>query len=227
MTDQPLDLTTMDRDGALAETAAGASRRDLLTGAAAAGLAGAALVGFPARADAQVPRSDREILNYALTLEELQAAFYSEAERIGALRGRARLAAETVGGVERAHVRAFRDLLGRRAIRKPSFDFRGTTEDEDAFLRTAVALEDLSVEAYKAQAPRLRSPEVLMAAIGIHTVEARHAAWMRYLFGVQPATRAFDDASDQQAVLRQVARTEFITSAPRTEQRRRNPRFTG
>ncbi len=226
MSDERLDLDAFDRDGALRETAAGASRRDLLAGAGA-GLAGAALVGFPARADAALARRDRAILNYALTLEELQAAFYAEAKRIGALRGRAKLAAEQLGSVERAHVRAFRSLLGRRAIKRPNFDFRGTTEDERAFLRTAVALEDLSVEAYKDQAPRLRSREVLQAAVGIHSVEAQHAAWMRYLFGVRPATAAFDDAAGRKAVLRQVAATRFVTRAPRTEGRRRSPRFTG
>ena len=60
------------------------------------------------------------------------------------------------------------------------------TEDPKAFLKTAVAFEDLAVEAYKGQAPRLQSEQVLAAALGIHTVEARHAAWMRYLNGITP-----------------------------------------
>ena len=61
------------------------------------------------------------------------------------------------------------------------------------FLKTAVAFEDLAVAAYKGQARRIRSRAVLTSALGIHAVEARHAAWMRYLNGnTQGAASAFD-----------------------------------
>ena len=92
------------------------------------------------------------MLNYALVLEYLQAAFYTEAERAKALTGRTAKAAKVVGAVERAHVKAFRDLLGRKAVGEPHFDFQGVTENNDAFLKTAVAFEDLAVAAYKGQA---------------------------------------------------------------------------
>ena len=91
---------------------------------------------------------------------------------------------EVVGAVERAHVEAFLKLLGSEAVKRPLFDFQGTTEQQQPFLKTAVALEDLAVAAYKGQAPKLRSRAVLAAAVGIHSVEARHAAWMRELFGI-------------------------------------------
>ncbi len=218
-------LDTIDRDGAVREAASRVTRGELLAGAAlGAGLLGA--LGRPGRALAQ-SRRDRAVLNYALTLEYLQDAFYTEAQRVGALRGRAAEAAEVLGGVERAHVRAFRGLLGRDAVRRPTFDFRGTTEEQRPFLRTAVAFEDLSVEAYKGQVTRIRSAEVLTAAVGIHSVEARHAAWMRFLFGIQPAVAAFDDERDRPSVERVVAETRFITSRPRTTRRRRRPAFTG
>ncbi len=218
-------LEAMDRDGAVREAAARVTRAELLAGAAlGGGLLG--VLGRPGRALAQ-SRRDRDVLNYALTLEYLQDAFYSETERVGALRGRAREAAEVLGGVERAHVRAFRGLLGRDAVRRPTFDFRGTTEEERPFLRTAVAHEDLSVEAYKGQVTRISSAEVLTAAVSIHSVEARHAAWMRFLFGVQPAVAAFDDDRDRASVERVVRSTRFVTSRPRTTRRRRRPSFTG
>ena len=67
------------------------------------------------------------------------------------------------------------------------------TEDPKAFLKTAVAFEDLAVEAYKGRRRDSQSKQVLAAALGIHTVEARHAAWMRYLNGIKPAASAFDD----------------------------------
>ena len=166
------------------------------------------------------------MLNYALSLEYLQAAFYTEAERSKALSKKAAQAARTVGAVERAHVKAFRALLGRRAIARPRFDFQGVTEDSDDFLKTAVAFEDLAVAAYKGQAANIRSDSVLASAIGIHTVEARHAAWMRYLNGVQPAQSAFDEPQTRKQIDRVVEATGFLSAAPRTSARR-SPRYTG
>jgi len=221
-----LTFDRLDADGALAEAAERAgvmTRGTFLTGAL--GGAGGLFVMAAAPASAQTAR-DVSILNYALTLEYLQAAFYTEAERMGELRGRAAEAAQVVGAVERAHVQAFKDVLGARAVKRPSFDFQGTTEDQNAFLKTAVAFEDLAVEAYKGQAPRLQTDSALAAALAIHTVEARHAAWMRYLFGVEPATRAFDKPRSKQQITRVVQSTNFITSSPSTE-RRRAPRYTG
>jgi hypothetical protein len=124
-------------------------------------------------------RADVDVLNYALVLEYLQAAFYTEAERSKAITGKAGTAAKKVGAVERAHVTAFRDILGSRAVKRPTFDFEGVTEQPRAFLRTAVAFEDLAVAAYKGEAPKLETPQIITSALGIHTVEARHAAWMR------------------------------------------------
>ena len=223
-------LTDADCDGALAETREAAeaafSRRALL--GAPLGGAVALLVGRPrpAAAAGGLSASDVGILNYALVLEYLQASFYTEAERMGALRGKAARAATVVGATERAHVNAFLNLLGNRAVKRPLFDFQGTTEQQRAFLKTAVALEDLAVAAYKGQAPKLQSAAVLTAAVGIHSVEARHAAWMRELFGITPAVRAFDPPASRSQVLRLVQSTKFIVSKPRVQERRK-PRFTG
>ena len=226
MTD--FSFETMDVDGALAEAvhgSGGVSRAGFI----AAGLAGSvALLGLDAsEARAQSPGpGDLAILNYALTLEYLQASFYTEAERLRALKGRTERAAEVVGSVERAHVEAFRDLLGSKAVKRPTFDFQGVTEDPRAFLKTAVAFEDLAVAAYKGQATQLESSAALAAAVSIHSVEARHAAWMRYLFGANPARAAFDQPSSKREVSRIVRSTNFVTGAPSTEGRGA-PRFTG
>jgi hypothetical protein len=129
--------------------------------------------------------------------------------------------------VERAHVSAFRGLLGRKAMKKPRYDFQGVTEENGAFLKTAVAFEDLAVAAYKGEAGKLRSDDVLASALGIHTVEARHAAWMRYLNGAQPAVNAFDEPKTRKQVNRVVVATGFIAARrPRTRSRRK-PGFTG
>jgi rubrerythrin len=218
-------LSLVDRDGALAEAEARArsSRRRFLLAAGAA--TGAFLIG-PRTASAALARSDVDILNYALGLEYLQAAFYTEAEQGKALTGKTRRAANVVGAVERGHVAAFLKLLGSQAIKRPTFDFQGVTENQQAFLKTAVAFEDLAVAAYKAQAPRLQSDAVLAAAIGIHSVEARHAAWMRELFGITPAVKAFDRPASRAKINRIVASTHFIVSRPRMKARNK-PHFTG
>ena len=218
------DVAALDTDGALEEAHAGLTRAGFIVGSAVGGLA----LWLPASAGAQgIPASDQEVLNYALVLEYLQAAFYTEAERAGALKGNPKKAAKTVGAVERAHVKAFKDLLGKKAVGKPRFDFQGVTEDQKKFLKTAVAFEDLAVAAYKGQARKLKSKAVLTSALGIHTVEARHAAWMRYLNGNVPATAAFDLPQSRPEINKIVASTNFIVqSKPKTSSRRK-PRYTG
>jgi hypothetical protein len=223
-------LASVDRDGALAETRtlaeASLSRRRLL-GLVLAGTGAAFLSGVgKATAAGGLAASDVGILNYALVLEYLQAAFYTEAERSGALTGKTALAARVVGSVERAHVEAFRKLLGSKAVKQPLFDFAGVTEQQHPFLKTAVAFEDLAVAAYKGQAPLLRSKAVLAAAVGIHSVEARHAAWMRELFGITPAAQAFDAPASKQKINEIVASTHFIVARPNMKARRK-PKFTG
>jgi rubrerythrin len=219
------DLAAIDVDGAVREAEARLSRGRFFAGALA--LAGGLAVARPARALALSAR-DQDVLSYALGLERLQAAFYTEAERVGALKGESATAAARLGGVERAHVKAFEGLLGSRAGTAPAFDFRGTTESGDDFLKTAVALEDLAVAAYKGQAPRLYdNTKVLAAAIGIHTVEARHAAWMRRLVGITPAASAFDKPADRASVDRIVASTRFIVAKRPSTGRTGSPSFTG
>jgi rubrerythrin len=223
-----LTLEQVDREGAICEALDrlyGGSRADFLRKAT---IGGAVLLGALARPPAgnAATAKDVDILNYALTLEYLQASFYTETERMGALRGNARQAAEVVGAVERAHVRALRKALGSAAVKRPTFNFRGVTEDATKFLKTAVAFEDLAVAAYKAQAPAIDSKAILAVAVSIHSVEARHAAWMRRLFGIVPAAAAFDDALSKPKVSRIVASTHFIASSRKT-QRTGKPRFTG
>ena len=74
---------------------------------------------------------------------------------MGALSGELALFARVVGQHERDHVKAFKGVLGRKAVKKPRFNFRGTTEDAAKFAATAQALEDTGVAAYKGQAPKI------------------------------------------------------------------------
>jgi hypothetical protein len=227
-----LTLETLDRDGALREAVSRVddeqgTRADLFRGAVVGSAAFVAALALPERGDAAAAARDRDILNYALVLEYLQSAFYTETDREGALRGKARRASAVLGAVERAHVTALRGVLGRAAVARPEFNFQGVTEQQTPFLRTAVAFEDLAVAAYKGQAPRIQAKPLLVAAVSIHSVEARHAAWMRYLFGITPAAEPFDDALSRPRVEEIVARTRFITSRSRTSRSGRSPRLTG
>ena len=229
MTNSPLqfDPLELDADDALAEALSSRplTRGGLLRAGAAAGALVAALT-LTDEAEAAFAASDVEILNYALTLEYLQASFYTEAERIGALRGRSRQAARVLGAVERAHVKALQQALGSAAVGRPRFNFQGTTEDGRKFLKTAVAFEDLAVAAYKGQAPLVQSDALLAAAVSIHSVEARHAAWMRHLFGITPAAKAFDPPESRSKIERIVQSTHFIAAPARTRGQGA-PRYTG
>jgi hypothetical protein len=224
MTDLKLD--SLDRDGALAEAVDGLhdqTRAGFLRGALVGSGALLAAVAAPATAAGGKAR-DVSILNYALTLEELQAAFYTETERNKVLHGGLKRQADTVGATERAHVRALRAALGSQAIARPHFDFGGATESADAFRRTAVAFEDLAVAAYKGQAPRISSRAYLASALAIHSVEARHAAWIRRLAGKPPVSGPFDEPLTRTAVTRIVNQTHFVMS---TTSRKKGPLFTG
>lgn len=227
MTGSDLILTDVDSDGALGDALSGLygdTRAGFLRRTAVGGGVLLAAMAAPGAAEAKPARRDVAILNFALTLEYLQAAFYSEVERLGALKGDLAEQARVVGAHERSHVVALREALGRRAVRRPRFDFRGATEDAKRFQRTAVAFEDLSVAAYSGQAPRISSPSYLMSALGIHAVEARHAAWIRRLSGSSPVRGAFDEPLTKTETLRLVRATNF---SARTKRKRRSPRFTG
>jgi hypothetical protein len=232
-----ISLTDIDTDGALRETADRLpTRAQLLSrGARGAAIGGLALVVLPGAAQAKASKRQRAqqteddvaILNFALALEYLQAGFYTDAERVGALRGALKEQAKVVGSHERAHVKAFQKTLGRAAIKRPSFNFRGTTDDPKSFRATAVAFEDLAVGAYKEQLPKINSDAYLAAAVSIHSVEARHAAWIRQLAGIVPAEHAFDDPIQDHKTVDIVNATRFVTlHAPRTSAKRA-PAFTG
>jgi hypothetical protein len=222
---EELTLEQLDVDGALQEAIAGlhgASRAQVLRTAAVGGAALFAALAAPAVARAARAR-DKAILNYALVLEYMQASFYTEVERMGVLRGELARQARTVGAHERAHVRAFHKVLGSAAVKRPFFDFRGATESAARFRKTAVAFEDLAVGAYKGQAPLIDNPAYLAAAISIHSVEARHAAWIRRLAGFQPAAKPFDEPLSKSRTLQIVDATHFIVAT----RGRGSPRFTG
>ena len=225
-------LTEVDVDGALQETAAdafpgtrAAFLRRSLGALAAAGMGGL----FAAEAGAApiaVSKNDIAILRFDLVLEYLQAGFYTEAERLGKLTPKTLGWARVVGAHERAHVQALKGLLGRNVVPSPAFNYRGITSDEPAFIKTAVAFEDLTAALLKWQAPRLDSRSIVAAAVTLHSVETRHAAWIRHLIGLEPASAAFDKPASQKQMARLIASTRFVAAQPRMTRKSR-PRYTG
>jgi hypothetical protein len=174
----------------------------------------------------QHSENDIAILRFDLVLEYLQAALYTEAERLGQLKPTTLAWSRVVGAHERAHAAAIRGLLGKNAVPSPSFDFRGVTSHEAQFLKTAVAFEELTAALLKWQAPRLDSRDIVAAVATLHSVETRHAAWIRRIVGLRPAAHAFDDPAPQKRMAQLIASTRFITRTPTTLGRAK-PRYTG
>jgi hypothetical protein len=225
-------LADVDPAGAIQETAAAAlpsTRGSFLTTAIAAAAGASALGGALARpAVAQAGRSENDtgILRFDLVLEYLQAGMYTEAERLGELKPTTLAWARVVGAHERAHVQAIKNLLGRDAVPSPTFDYGKVTSDENAFIRTAVAFEDLTAALLKWQAPRLDSRSILAAVVTLHSVETRHAAWIRHIVGIRPATTAFDQPASQHRMAQLIDSTHFISSKPKVTARSQ-PKYTG
>lgn len=219
-----LNLEVVDADGAIRESAAaaGLDRAGFLKKGALAGgglIAGSAMFGtFLASAEAAISTTRRSkandvrILNYALTLEFLEAEFYKQALANQAYGSSAPLKrfAEVVARHEAKHVTFLRGALGAKAIKKPTFDFGDTVKDQAKFAATAQVLEDTGVSAYLGQVKNVLQGGVLQAAGTIVTVEARHAAWIRFINGETPAPADFDKPKSERAILRAVGATGFI-----------------
>lgn len=171
---------------------------------AVAALCGATAVGpFVRRAFAQ-GGGDVDILNFALTLEYLEAAFYEQGLRSAGLGGEASAVAKEIGSNEDDHVTALMGAisdLGGTPVEAPAVDFGDAVKSEAAFLELAQTLEDTGVSAYNGAAPMISSKDLLAVAGGIVQVEARHAARVRLLNGELPAPVAFDETLTEDEVL--------------------------
>jgi rubrerythrin len=179
----------------------------IVRGALAAGTVyGAGAAGpFVRQALAQEGGGDVEILNFALTLEYLEATYYDQAlKRVGGLSGDVKSLATEIRDNENEHVSALMTTiedLGGTPVKAPGVDFGNAFASENSFLKLAQTFEDTGVSAYNGAAPMIESTDVLAAAGSIVQVEARHAAAIRQLNGAPITDSAFDEALEMQAVL--------------------------
>lgn len=138
-----------------------------------------------------LPQQIIDVLNFALTLEELESEFYTLGNKAKNLIPKdTGKVFDTLKDHEEAHVKLLRTVLGGQAAPKPQFDFTagGTFADVftnyQTFLALSQAFEDTGVRAYKGQATNLMgNGKILQTALQIHSVEARHAAMIRRLRG--------------------------------------------
>ena len=222
-----INLEAVDADGAVREAAdavSGDTRLSFLRKAGVAGgaaLSGSALLGVLAapamaagsgRPPASFGPGDVGILNYALTLEYLERAFYNEATAKGKITD-AKLKAflKTVTRDERAHVTFLKKALGSKAVKEPKFNFMGIPSDPAKFAATAYVLENTGVHAYLGQAGNIKLPAYLLAAASIVTIEARHAGAIASINNAAIApSGSFDTGFSAAKVLAAVKSTGFI-----------------
>ncbi len=133
-------------------------------------------------------KGDLEILNFALTLEFLEARFYKQVIESGIVKDpKVGSIAKKFGMTEQEHVDALKATitkLGGKPVTAPETKFEETLDKGlKAVLETAADVENLGAAAYLGQAGNIKNKEVLAAALAIHTVEARHAAALNQLVG--------------------------------------------
>jgi hypothetical protein len=156
------------------------------------------------------PAQDARVLEWLLQVEYLQEAFYTDADRRGALDGELREVAALVAEQERAHVTELEQALGAKgSSKRPDFDFGRTTASGDEFILAAVELEEIAVAAFNGQVPNLTKPRVL-TVMKIVSVEARHVGWARDLAGRNPAPNPADRPATQDQTRAAMEDTGFM-----------------
>jgi rubrerythrin len=151
-------------------------------------------------------KGDVGILNYALTLEYLEAAFYADVVKSGLFKGSDLATMKKFGKEEAEHVSAltaFVKKLGGKPAPKPKTEF--PLKSAKSVLELAGTVENLGAAAYLGQAANIQSPAVLAPALSIHSVEGRHSAALNTLLGksITP-DGAFAKPADAATVLKSV-----------------------
>ncbi len=151
-------------------------------------------------------KGDVGILNYALTLEYLETAFYADVVKSGLFKGSDLATIKKFGEEEAQHVDALTAAVktaGAKPAAKPKTEF--PLKNAKSVLELAGTVENLGAAAYLGQAANIKSPAVLAEALSIHSVEGRHAAALNTLLGssITP-DGAFAVPADAETVLKSV-----------------------
>lgn len=222
-------LQSLDPGGALGDAldslpgSPALSRADLLKRGVLAGglgLATAGIFGSMAEAATSVPkpltRAQRQfdigILRFALVVEQLGAAFYTEAVSRGKIAGETLDYARTAKRDEISHVLAVRKTLsslGGQPGPTPRFDFKGIPGRPADFRKTALQIEQMCVETLNGAGP-LVSSRVLAAASQLVSVEARQVAWISRILNKVPAPNVLEPAITAAQAKAGVAKTGFV-----------------
>ena len=168
------------------------NRRSLIAAGASAVVAGALAHTTPVRA----LQSDRQLIDLLLGQEQIQVAFYSAildafddaAFSAAGLPQGARAGIASILEAEKAHVAAL-PQLGDGVTPAP---VAPAVTDLTEALQEAAELENLAVATYAFVIPLLERQRLLPTLVGIHSVEARHAAWMATLLDMNPFPEAID-----------------------------------
>ncbi len=127
---------------------------------------------------------DPGILNYAYALEQLEAAFYTQvitSQYSGITASETALLTD-IRDHEIAHREFFKTALGSAAIPALEVNFAAIDfGNRTSVLGAAKTFEDLGVAAYNGAGKLIQSPDYLLLAGKIVSVEARHAAYIRDL----------------------------------------------
>ncbi|MGH7720018.1 MAG: ferritin-like domain-containing protein [Gemmatimonadaceae bacterium] len=143
------------------------------------------------------------VLNFALALEQLEAAFYTRvtATPYSGISQEEQQILEDLRKHEVIHRDFLKEALGPAAIPDLEFDFSSVNFSSRAsVLGTAQVFEDTGVSAYNGAAKFLENTDFLVTAGKIVSVEARHAAAIRDLLQPKTAFFAGDDVVNAQGL---------------------------
>ncbi len=159
---------------------------------------------------------DVGILNYAYTLEQLEAAFYEMVMKMPyhGMSIEEAIILEDIKNHEVVHREFFKAALGSDGIAALAFDFSSIDFDSrESVLSTAKTFEDLGVGAYNGAGKLLKSVDYLLIAGKIVSVEARHAAALRHMVDTDPTSFAGDDVIDKNGLDRALAPQAVLEQA--------------
>jgi len=146
---------------------------------------------------------DVGIVNYALTLEYFESDFYNQVEKSGLVKGQAASYFKSIAQHESQHVTALEMTIKKLGAKKaPRVVSTIPLRNEREIVQMAAMLENIGASAYLGQASKIKSKNVLAAALSIHAIEARHAAVLATMAGnsIVP-DGSFARASDMDTVL--------------------------